>query len=641
MTSLTISRRTEYRWLLIILLLGSWLRFHQLADTDFNVDQMYPVWQALMTLQQGEFPLIGQGTSVLFANPTLTGYLFAPFLIIGPNPLTPLVVVVILNSFGMWFAYRAVRRLLGPVIALIATTLFAVNPWIIEYSRQTWVQSLMVFFVTLIFWLLVPILMRQTAHPQRQLLKVAAACALFANTYLLSYLIVAPVGVLGVLFWPRIPKQALAMGIVIFALMFGLYAYGLGREWEVTQDRAETFLNEGESRLSDESLGHAVRLVTGWEYAAARGNNAPTDDAAQRADISEGVHWLWFIALLVGLGQALWAIIRKTPHREGAIILLVWFVVPIVAMSYVSRVVHPFYVLFTVPAGHALAAWGVVPLLSPRIGVRVVLFFLAFTALINGFNSIRFYQDSHANAGEHRPYTFTVETALNMGRRIDKAHEADMIIYTPMDVWAPMTFMGDIFPVVRATNFHRQLIIPPSGGLYMTFSGPDESLQPPIHGQVVDVPLYMRDGTRFVLWRAEQNLTPRNPADIPSDIGVRFIGWHLLQPLQAGHTAQLRTYWRVDSLPPERFGWIFVPYIHVFDGADNRILIADGEPLPLTTWQEGDWLVQEMSISLPADSTGPYGLNVGIVDGGRMVNAIFNYLHNDEMIFTADLTLLE
>lgn len=641
MTSLTISRRAEYLWLLVILALGGWLRFHQLADTDFNVDQMYPIWQALMTVQKAEFPLIGQGTSVLFANPTLTGYWYAPFLIIGPNPLTPLVVVVILNSFGMWFAYRAVRRVLGPAIALIATALFAANPWIIEYSRQTWVQSLMVFFITLIFWLLVPILTRQTSRPQRRLLIVAVACGLFANTYLLSYLIVVPVGLLGVLFWPRISKRSLGAGIAIFGVMCGVYAYGLIREWEPTRDRAETFLNEGESQLSDEAFGHAVRLVTGWEYAAARGQNAPTDDAGERADISTGVHWLWFAALVVGVGRAIGAIGRQTPQREAAIILLVWFVVPIAAMSYVSRVVHPFYVLFTVPAGHALAAWGVVPLLSPRIGGRTIWVFVALTGLINGFNSIRFYQDSHANSGEHRPYTFTVEVATHIGRRIDEAYQAEMIVYTPMDVWAPMTFAGDIFPVIHATGFQRQQVIPPSGGLYMTFSGPEEALHPPIHGQAVGVPLYLRDNTRFVLWRAEQNFVPRNPADIPSDIGVRFIGWHLLQPMQAGRTVQLRTYWRVDSLPPERFGWIFVPYAHVFDGAGNRTLIVDGEPLPLATWQVGDWLVQEMRIPIPTGSTGPYGLNVGIVDGGRMVNAIFNYPQNEEMIFSADLTLLE
>lgn len=641
MTSLTINRRTEYRWLLLIVLIGGWLRFNQLLDTDFNIDQMYPVWQALMTLHRGDFPLIGQGTSVLFANPTLTGYFFAPFLIIGANPITPLLVVVILNSFAMVLVYRAVRALLGVSAGLIATALFAVNPWIIEYSRQTWVQSLMVFFVALIFSLMVPLLMRHSAKPQRRLIFAAIACMLFANTYLLSYLIVLPVGVLGVLFWPRIPKRALLIGIMIFAVGFSFYAYGLWRDWNTTQDRAEAFLGEGESHLSDEALGHAIRLVTGWEYATGRGLKAPTDDAALRADVSNGVHWLWFLALLAGIGQAGVAIVRKTRCRDAAIILLVWYILPILSMSYVSRVVHPFYVLFTVPAGHALAAWGVLPLLQPKFGPRVVLVVLIFTGWINGLNSVRFYQDSHANAGEHGPGTYTVETATNLGRRIADAYEPDMVIYTELDYWAPMTYGGAIYPVVQAFDFDRHIVISSDGGLYITFHAPDKPLNPPMLGQSVGMPLYLRDGTRLALWRIGQNFSPRYTADIPSDIGVSFIGWDLLQSLQAGRTSQLRTYWRVDSLPEERYGWIFVPYAHLINAAGQQIAVIDGDALPMTTWQVGDWLVQEMRISVPADSTGPYTLNVGIVDGGRMVNAIFNYPQNDEMIFTADITLLE
>lgn len=640
--TISLSRQTENRLLLLIIAIGVFLRFHLFAATEFNVDQMYPVWQALNTLQSGEFPLIGQGTSVLFANPALTGYIYAPFLIIGPNPMTPMLVTISLNSFGIWLAYRAVRGLLGVPIALVAATLFAINPWVIEYSRQTWVQSLLVFFITLIFWAIVPVLTQTTSRPERRTILAAIATTIFANTYLLSYLIVAPLGLLGVLFWPRLPKRALAIGMVIFGVGFGLYAYGLAREWEVTQSRADTFVNEGESQISDEALGHAIRLVTGWEYAAARGLNAPVDDAVLRSDISNVVHWLWFVGLLAGIGQAVFAIARNTSRRDAAIILLVWYILPILAMTYVSRIVHPFYLMFSVPAGHALAAWGISPLLMPKVGSRVLLAGLVFTVGINGLNSIRFYEESHANPGEHSPGVFSVGTSTDMGRFIRDAHEPGMVVYTPMDIWGPITFAGDVFPVVRTGITQRQIIIPANGGLYMTFHGPDEvPLEPPLMAQATEVPLSMRDGTRFALWRAEQNFTPRNPAEVPSDIGVTFIGWHLLQPLRAGQTSQLRTYWRVDGLPIERFGWIFVPYAHLFDESDQRIVIIDGDALPLTTWGLGDWMVQEMRISVPDDSAGPYGLNIGIVDGGRMVNAIFNDPQDDNLTYTADITLLE
>ncbi len=133
---------------------------------------------------------------MLFANPPLTGYFFAPFIALVRHPIAAYAVTLTLNTFAIWLAYRALRWLLGTRPALIGTLLFAVNPWIIEDSRRTWVQSLAPFFVCLIFWALVPVLTGQTRHPKRRTLIALIGLALFAHTYLLAYALVAPVGLL-------------------------------------------------------------------------------------------------------------------------------------------------------------------------------------------------------------------------------------------------------------------------------------------------------------------------------------------------------------------------------------------------------------------------------------------------------------
>ncbi|PJF33773.1 MAG: hypothetical protein CUN49_17760, partial [Candidatus Thermofonsia Clade 1 bacterium] len=45
-------------------------------------------------------------------------------------------------------------------------------------------------------------------------------------------------------------------------------------------------------------------------------------------------------------------------RRDTAIIALIWGGAPVVLMSYVSQMVHPFYLLLTLPALHALAGIG-------------------------------------------------------------------------------------------------------------------------------------------------------------------------------------------------------------------------------------------------------------------------------------------
>lgn len=634
-----------WRWertvFVLIFIVGGWLRFQSIGDIEFNIDQMYPIWQGLMTIEEGAFPLAGQGTSVLFANPTLTGYIFAPFLAFARTPLVAYVVTITLNTFALWLAYRALKTLLDTRLALIATALFAVNPWLVEYSRTTWVQSLLPFFVCMIFWALAPVLADKTQHPQRRLLIAAVASAIFANTYLLSYLIVAPVGVLVLLFWRRIPKRTLLAGVGVFALFAALYGVGLLDQWENTRNRADDFVGSGESRLSDEALTHALRLVTGWEYPAARGTAAPVADAPLRNDLTTAVHWGWVLLLGIGIGRAVQQIVQRKPQRDTAVILLVWLLLPIAAMSYVSRVVHPFYLIFTVPAGYALVAWGLSPMLRWQSGRWVVVGALLFTGALNSINVLRFAQETAANPGEHRPYTLPLRESIALGHEIHTVYEAGMTVYTPMDAWAPMTLAADIFPVVELANVQEIMLIPPEGGLYMTFHAPGVVLEPPLHGRIADVPLTFADGTRAAVWHADQDFVPRQPADRPSDIGVRFIGWQLLGTLRPGEATALRTYWQVDSLPPERFGWTFVPFAHLFDASGQRVAIIDGQLAPMTVWEKDDWMVQDLHIMVPATSSAPYALDIGLFDGQRMVNAIFSYPIEGETIFTPTIRIVE
>ena len=631
----------EFLALIIIISVGAFLRFHRLGDIEFNIDQLYPIWQSLQTLDKGVFPLAGQGTSVLFANPPLTGYIFLPFIAMTRDPMAAYLVTLTLNSFAIWLTYRGLRWLIGTHPALIGAALFAISPWIIEDSRRTWVQSLLPFFVCLIFWALVPVLTQQTKHPKRRLLITLVALSIFANTYLLSYAMVAPVGVLILVFWRHIPRRTLYIGIGIFIGFFLLYLIGLVDQWEHTRKTIDEFFTGG-SKLSSEALGHAVRLVTGWEYAAARGINAPPHDAIRRTDISNIIHWIWTAILLMGILRAVYYLIQpqKTNQqtRNAALILLIWFLLPVLMMSYVSQSVHPFYLMLSVPAGHGLAAWGISPLFKRRYGTWGIISILLMTCGINGINSIRFAQETSTHPGEHIPYTLPLAEARQVGTHLRDAYENGMIIYTPMDDWAPMVFAGKIMPVVHTEVMNDMVVIPPEGGLYMTFHRQDESLNPPMHGTIADFPVRFDDGTRAALWHINQNFKPRYEADIPSDIGISFIGWWLLDPLEAGNTVELRTYWRVDTLPDP--SWTFSPYAHVFDSDGNRILITDGLLLPSTTWHVGDWVVQTSRLEIPPDSLNPFAVNVGLFDSNRTTNAIFNFPVDGEQVFTPDISII-
>ncbi|HYO89890.1 MAG TPA: hypothetical protein VER79_14680, partial [Candidatus Limnocylindrales bacterium] len=260
--------------LALITLFGAALRFQNIGLIEHNVDHAYPIWQALQTLDHGVWPLLGQGTSVLFANPPLTGYLYLPLLAPWRSPVAVYVAVIALNTLAIPLGYWALRPLVGVPAALIAALLLAVNPWVIEYSRTSWVQSLLPFFACLLAWLLFPIVSGTAPRPVRRLVLLGAAAVVAVNTYLLAYLFLAQIGLLIALFWRRVPKRALLVALVLVVLPAAMYAAALLADSAGLAARLESF-GGGGLYFSGEALSHALRLVSGADYPLARGAAAP------------------------------------------------------------------------------------------------------------------------------------------------------------------------------------------------------------------------------------------------------------------------------------------------------------------------------------------------------------------------------
>ncbi len=638
--------------ILLITIVGVWLRFQRFGAIEVNIDQAYPIWQALMTLETGALPLIGQGTSVLFANPPLTGYLFVPVLAVVRHPAAPFVFTLMLNTLALPLVYRALRRQIGTRPALVAVALFAANPWIIEDSRRTWVQSLAPFFVVLIFWAIVPMLAGRTHRAARRLLVALIGLALFAHTYLLAYALLAPVGLLVLIYWRRVPLGPLLAGAAIFAMLAIPYGIGLARDWPNTRHRIEQFA-EGDPSLSDEALRHALRLVTGAGYARERGTRAPANDAELRAELSDVASAVWNVAIFAGVIRAAWTLYRRRDadprQRDAALILLIWFGVPVLLMSYVSRSVHPFYLLLTIPAGHALAGWGVAPLLKRRATWIPVLALVAGTVALNAVNTVRFAQQSAALPGEDAPELYPLAESSALGERFTTARrDAGMAVIGPMDEWMPVVLAGDVFRVERLDRFDTAALVPARGALYYSAAGPADPLPtPPPYARDAGSPLTLADGTVISLWTLHpDNLQISHPADIPSDISVRFAGWSLHRTPTPGAEFMLDTFWRIDRLHPDRGVWAFAPFAHLLDGTGARLAISDGTVIPALAWEAGDMIVQRHTISVPEGATGPFSFDVGLYDAVRQredgtpgINAIFYITDGDETVFTPTIRL--
>ena len=624
-----LSFHTLALWL--IMLTAAFLRVRLLMQIEHNIDHAYPVWQALMTLDRGVFPLIGQQTSVLFANPPLTGYLFLPLVALIRLPLAPYLLVIPLNTLGVLLGYRSMRALIGRNGALLGAALMAVNPWMIEYSRTSWVQSLLPFLVPALLWALTPVLLGTAKKPARRLILAAVILTITANTYLLAYALVIPVGILLVIFHKQITWRAAAVGAGIFLIAAALYGYGLLSQGDQLTARAETFASQP-ARLSDEAWSHAVRLVTGADYELARGTQAPIRDSDLRHTLSQVSHWVLYAAIVGGILIAGYRVIRRRDPRM--IILLVWFLVPVVLMSYVGQVIHPFYQLIGIPAGYALAGIALTPHASRAAPLRsqrgaeadsppaggegylrlIAAVLLTLHGVIMAINSARYYEETAVIPGAHGLTALPLDWGMRIGDGIRVNLPPNGTVTSDLEQpYILSSFVG--MPLnVLPHSLGRSYIFAGNGGVWVT---------PSLNVLATNDPTQqfrLPDGTWLWVYpfpTALERISSRDTR-VPSDQGIAFAGTENLTEDQV---------LLIDFLVTERVpgidGRTFGAFAHIFDSTGERVAVVSGDVISGYLWRVGD--VHRYALELPVglEGTPPYRFGVGLYDPNANINAIF------------------
>lgn len=601
-----------------VLLAAALFRFWDLMAVRHHIDNAYPIWQALDTLDHGTLPVIGQPTSVLFANPVLTGYLFLPVVALTRSVLAVYIFVVALNTLGVLFCYLTVRNLSASAwTGLAAAWLMAVNPWVIEYSRTTWVQCLLPFLMCLTAWLLFPVLQGIARRPARRLITALVAAAVTAQTWLLSFLIALPVAALLLIFRRRLPWRAALIGGGLFVAAGAVFALGLLADPQAGFSRVGNF-SSGAAHLRTEPLLHAVRMVTGSEYTASRGENLP--DAAAWLTVDQTIHAALLALLIIGILRAALMLRRSGPQRSASIIILLWFFLPILAMSYNGSPIHPHYMLLTLPAGFALAAWGIAALarwrpLRPLLAVGLIA-----AGLMIGVGSTRAARQTREIGGEEG-LGMPLYAGIWLGEQIN-AHLPDGgIIFANIQPSILHSLAGRILPVTLDTRAPLVSIAPQRGGLYITLS--QDAVVPPMAQLVDSFPFPSGAAINVSAYDSGRIDTASLPfpMNVPSAQGITFCGYALdRHPRRPRWT--LTTYWCVQHADPHASADAFGAFFRVYDQSGARLIQVDGAIVPGYLWHTGDLHIHQARFQLPAD-TAAITLGAGLYDADRNNNVQF------------------
>ena len=159
------NNRKEFYLLILILLLGAFLRLYKIADyMTFLGDEGRDAIIVRRLLVDFDPILIGPRTSIgdMYLGP-LYYYMMAPALLLaGFNPVGPAIMVALLGAVTIFLVWYVARLWFGDnfntsklpkrvpcVGALIAAFLYSISPVVITYSKSSWNPNIMPFFALL------------------------------------------------------------------------------------------------------------------------------------------------------------------------------------------------------------------------------------------------------------------------------------------------------------------------------------------------------------------------------------------------------------------------------------------------------------------------------------------------------------
>lgn len=214
----------ENFWLILIILLGSFLRLYQIAGWQFfTYDQARDYLIVKRIIQDGKLTLIGPTVLVPGVYlPPFYYYSLIPFLylfnfhLIGPDLYTAFLSIVAIAVF-----FILVKDFFGKETALFLTLIFSLNPYLIQTSRHAWNPNTIYLF-TLGFAVAFE---RYVLKKNNNYLVLAAFC--FSWALNLHYAVLAMFPLLLFLVWREIKTNGCKGKSAIFMFVFLIFVFPL------------------------------------------------------------------------------------------------------------------------------------------------------------------------------------------------------------------------------------------------------------------------------------------------------------------------------------------------------------------------------------------------------------------------------
>jgi len=628
-------------WVMVggILAVAAYLRLWGLEHSPTGGDQAVLLNIALRWVTQGKFPLAANKSSVGLMNPPLLEYLLAIPLFFRRDMVWVARFVALVNLTSVVATCFILRVAFGLRTALLATLLYAVNPWSVYYSRLIWNPTMIPLFSTLLLGSLIAAFTgrRRALHLALIFLWLAAAVQL----HLASVALVPAVGLLFWIFREKLTLRPLLVGMLLFLLTFVPF---------LIYEKETGFMDLADFRQATSGIvkTNLASVAIGLELAGEKGIWHTMGAAWYRwraavwgEELGGLAPWL----LLAGLVVAGWWLLRRrdefrtrqfAPTTVGLIVAVVLFAVPLLfyvrhtayLQNYYFLYLYPVPFIFTALPADAVLAWaGTLPAARRRVLLPLAWLPAVLVVALAGWqfylNYVGLQLVSENVLGERKAWHVqrVIDTFADWSQRHP---DCDLIIASD-GYHAESSILGQVGEFlgprpVRYVRLGGGAIVPRTCGLYLVASD-DAAARAWYETQTVLLPERTIHLPRDA-WHFYEMTPPAREALVKTltassvlgrwDNGVQLRRYAVTGGEQAGSLLGLTLTWEVYDTPPKQRYHFFN---HLLD--ENSVLVAqaDGPGVFSRYWQPGEFFVTWFEVAVPADVTpGIYRLVVGLYD---------------------------
>ncbi len=591
-------------------------------------------------MEKDPFVTKGLPTSVGPINSPAFLYLMAIPLLLSKDPTWATGFIALLDTLAVAGCYLLARRWFGRWPALIASLLFALNPWAVIFSRKVWQSNSLPIFTTA---LLICLLLYQKGRRPWWGAVALFVWALEIQVHI-STIALLPVVLFALLSGLNLANlRRLAVGAALFLATFAPVVYGDAREgWSSL--RGALTAGQQASAFDLTALGLARELLAGPGYPSLTGEAYP-----QFAPLIVQLPWIGAVTLALIVIGSLYLVASPLWRRSisgsnwNRLVIGLATVAPPVVFLYHPFPLHIHYFVQLWPAAFIAAgvllddsiSWLASRLAGRRTAVMTAgwtvvamwLLLLGVTQLKDYSTFLEFIRRYPTPGG----YGLTVGEAKTIADTVRANQPAGdvYLVSQDLDLAEALSYLlrGSHYllgsesanPVTLATN------VQPSALLLQL------SDHQPVQAAVADLaPLrsaqssYQRGSKELSFFtvsreRMRQLCPPASPPATTFDGQVSFEGIRIEQP--TAKTLIVVSCWQVLRRPADLPDQLSV-FNHLVDGNGNRLAQADGIGHQPAQWRDGDFVVNYYLLTLPADlPAGDYYLLTGFyrLDNGQRI----------------------